>query len=331
MSSTPVFNSQGNVAQYARKNLLINGDFRVWQRGDPITTAASTDYFADRWSWVFGTTDASKAYSSGIPQADVSRLDGGNTWQMQQSVELPAAGEAGVFQIGQKFMLTYEYKVSDGSLVGSTHRIRFSDSSNNDNEGTMGTLTTLSEVAGTDGFTVVKILIEVTDAPLAANTCANIRLGVAVDGTQTPGVTIMSIRNVQLELGPEATDFEYRPIAEELALCQRYYRTNYPTGTAPGDILASGAARTTGARNFAGAAAVLASILFEFPVAMRVTPTITMYSWRTGNSGVFDNNGTADVAMSVIDVNNKGVFLQPSASVAANNLVAGMYTADAEL
>ena len=40
----------------------------------------------------------------------------------------------------------------------------------------------------------------------------------------------MSIGNVgidliQIEAGDEATDFEYRPIGEDLALCQRYYQT----------------------------------------------------------------------------------------------------------
>ena len=78
----------------------------------------------------------------------------------------------------------------------------------------------------------------------------------------------------QLEPGPVATPFEHRPIATELALCQRYYTAidgsfvgfSYQTDAQTGRI-----AECT------------------FPVTMRATPTVTTSSqvnWATINSTI---------------------------------------------
>jgi hypothetical protein len=63
-----------------------------------------------------------------------------------------------------------------------------------------------------------------------------------VAGTIKPGLTqgaTFFVTGVQLEVGPVATPFEYRPIGTELALCQRYFQLfdagaigNWNAGTA---------------------------------------------------------------------------------------------------
>lgn len=52
---------------------------------------------------------------------------------------------------------------------------------------------------------------------------------------QTAGAT-WQIAGVQLEEGSFATPFEQRPIGTELALCQRYYEKSYPVDVAPGAV-----------------------------------------------------------------------------------------------
>ena len=69
------------------------------------------------------------------------------------------------------------------------------------------------------------------------------------------------ITGIQLEVGRNATDFEYRSFGEELALCQRYYY-EYPKGNTY-NIIANGFANTSSNAIFH----------FQFPVPMRSTPS----------------------------------------------------------
>ena len=49
----------------------------------------------------------------------------------------------------------------------------------------------------------------------------------------TSGATFY-ITGVQLEVGTQATPFDWRPFTTELQLCQRYYQKSYDIGTVPG-------------------------------------------------------------------------------------------------
>ena len=43
-------NHSKSIKSVSNPNLLINGDFQVWQRGTSITTTSTNTYTADRWS-----------------------------------------------------------------------------------------------------------------------------------------------------------------------------------------------------------------------------------------------------------------------------------------
>jgi hypothetical protein len=89
----------------------------------------------------------------------------------------------------------------------------------------------------------------------------------AVSVSATTGATFY-ITGVQLEVGTQATSFEYRQYTNELQLCQRYYQAS--------------AYGTTSYPSSGGFARAYAS----FPVIMRATPTMTFTDLGSGGSSL---------------------------------------------
>jgi hypothetical protein len=104
----------------------------------------------------------------------------------------------------------------------------------------------------------------------------------------TSGATFY-LTGVQLEVGSTATSFDYRPFGTELALCQRYFETNFNYGTAPvaGLTFANSSGHVFSA--FTTTNARSEGILFAVP--KRGAPNITFY--RTSLNG--SNNNSWDL------------------------------------
>jgi hypothetical protein len=82
----------------------------------------------------------------------------------------------------------------------------------------------------------------------------------------------LAIGGIQLEVGKNATDFEYRSYGEELALCQRYFFKSLATRQS---ILYKGP--------------LWESAWYSFPVEMRANPTLAGGSWFLRNPGSNSN------------------------------------------
>jgi hypothetical protein len=108
----------------------------------------------------------------------------------------------------------------------------------------------------------------------------------------TSGATFY-ITGVQLEVGSQATSFEYVDYTTQLAMCQRYYERTYDIGTATGAITTAGSITTFPAR-FA------TYFPITFKVTKRATPTITGYSPSSGASGNWSINNSSDSAITGI-------------------------------
>jgi hypothetical protein len=219
---------QFNLIGAGRRNLIINGDFSVWQRGTSFT-GGNAYGSADRWVTYASGNGLTYSRSTNVPSgsglAYSMTCSGTPTGEflLSQGIELPAAGKAGVFYKGQQITISYYAKstVAGDKLrhfmafrTGSTSSSNQQFFENNSDQNTLST--EWKKFSNTYTITV---------DPNSANRCLtiNIRSRNAGNTGGTPAGNI-SVTGVQLELGKVATPFEHsRSYGEELALCQRYY------------------------------------------------------------------------------------------------------------
>jgi hypothetical protein len=124
----------------------------------------------------------------------------------------------------------------------------------------------------------------------------------------TNGATFY-ITGVQLEVGTQATSFEYRQIQQELALCQRYYYKNTAGATRP--FGSSFNTATTSARG-----------LVPFPVTMRISPTALEQSGTASDYQVFIPAGVVNCS-SVPTYSNSSAIMAQVIFPTAGSLTAG--------
>ena len=140
----------------------------------------------------------------------------------------------------------------------------------------------------------------------------------------TNGATFY-ITGVQLEVGSQATSFDYRQYGTELALCQRYFQKSFATGTAP----ANGLSDYSFQWNSGGAFNVVTS---QLKVSMRDTPTNTFYNPRSGGTAGYVTDGTSDYTVRNSNWNNNmvGIDTYPQGALTSKTLYV-MFTHSAEL
>jgi hypothetical protein len=105
------------------------------------------------------------------------------------------------------------------------------------------------------------------------------------------------ITGVQLEVGKNATEFEHRSFGEELALCQRYY-LKYGMDDLYG---IESAYSSTGAENIHASTAIATGVIVDsddalltmhLPVMMRARPSVNIVDSRISNGATYYNNAT---------------------------------------
>ena len=84
------------------------------------------------------------------------------------------------------------------------------------------------------------------------------------------------VTGVQLEVGTQATSFDYRPYGTELALCQRYFCTSFATYSGVTD--GSTSSGQTGLGMVYGANNSFQGVMGYTPVDMRTAPGVILYA-----------------------------------------------------
>ena len=197
------------LAAISNPNLLINGEFSVWQRGTIFTEG---DYAADRWWVVFhqsGQANQDTDAPAGLPYslALTSTLI-----TFGQAIELPRAGAA-LFSSGTIVTLSGWYRGEFDSEVFLSLKYRDQKSSNqNEQEFTsdQDNVITTSQEWKKFSIQYISPVINQTNTVLLLETSG-------INGS-------IKIAGFKLELGSVATPFIPDDPETNLAKCQRYYR-----------------------------------------------------------------------------------------------------------
>jgi len=312
--------------QFAHRNLLINGDMQVHQRGTSVASITTDGYrTADRWYTEIGnsslgtwtqsvendaptgsgfrkslkmlctTADASPAASDYILVQQ--RIEGQNLQQVKKGT---AAAE----------QLTVSFWVK--SNVTGTYNVALYDV---DNSGRAQSRTYTVSASATWEYKTLTFSADTTgalDNDNARSLDLSFWLGVGsnfTSGTANPADWNTTVGNlapgqvnvgaatnnywqitgVQLEVGATATPFEFKTVEDELLECQRYYYRNTP-GTAYGSQGLAQVRSTTQTQP-----------TIYFPTTMRATPTTVEFS----NIGI-ERAGIGIYAITAMTIQDSG-------------------------
>jgi hypothetical protein len=196
-----------------RRNLIINGDFQVSQRGDFTTSAVvgSIKYQIDRWySVIYSAASDTMQHKLNqvLPNGNITnsvRVTTGATGYvaLDQYIENPSIYSGKTFTISfwiKTNCNTTEVNVYNGSLFALT-----------------STAGRLNETSGD-----WKYFTRTFTMPSSGNTSFRVEFYTG-NAVSSPSGSYIEVAQVQLEVGKVATPFEYRSYGQELALCQRYY------------------------------------------------------------------------------------------------------------
>jgi hypothetical protein len=226
-----------NVGQFGNRNVIINGNFDVWQRG--ISQTSSAYGSDDRWSNLnSGSTKVASQQGFTLGQTDVvgnpkyysrtvvtSVAGAGNYVLKRQSVEgvTTFSGETVSFtfwakadankNIAVEFYQNFGSGGSPSGLVFLPSQTVSLTTSWAKHSLTFDIPSVSGKTLGTDGNDSLSFHFWF-EAGSDYNSRTN-SLG------QQSGT--FDIAQVQLEVGDTATPFEHRSYGQELALCQRYY------------------------------------------------------------------------------------------------------------
>ena len=257
---------QSNFA--AGKNKIINGDFRVWQRGTSFTPPNSAEvYNADRFLTTRNGTGATvtvsqQTFTAGT--APVAGYEGQYYLRFAQSV----AGTGGTFNgfnqriedvrtfAGQTVTISFWAKASAGltlSYLVLNQNFGAGGSATVTNSATNPTFTT-----SWARYTATIAIPSISGKTIGTSSFLDFALGFPSNAVQT-----IDLWGIQVEAGSVATAFQTATgnPASELAACQRYYYRLAPAYTASrlGMLQCDSTTQT--------------EAVIPFPVALRVVPT----------------------------------------------------------
>jgi hypothetical protein len=332
------------------RNDIINGDFAVSQRATSFTSTSSANnddtYTLDRWYILSDGNDIIDVTqeTSVVPTNELTAIAlDVETINKKFGIAQIIEQKNCVGLTGNTVTLSFKAKVSSVTKLDNVKCAIVAWS------GTADTVTSDIISAwgaeGTNPTLIANATYENTPANLSVTTSyATYSVSAAVDTASTKNIIVfiwsdvtdttlgdfLYITDVQLEKGSAATDFEFLPIDVSLGRCQRYFDKSYSLTTVAGTITYIGSIILEVGTNVTGL--LIQKIYFK--KTMRTAPTVVGFSTTTGTSGQFNilsvsRGVNQDAGVTMDHINQNGCVA--AVPMSSSSLMAGHYTADAEL
>jgi hypothetical protein len=309
--------SPGNPMGF--KNRIMNGDFRIWQRGTSFSSVASGQYTADRWQLSYRTAGVTIAQQNNTTYyaARLTNTDGSvQSFDFEQRIE-----DTSQFS-NTTYTLSFFAKASTSVTLGVNIYANYGSGGS-----TQDTIYS-NNVSLTTTRTKYTITLPFPD--MSAKTIVAIGSGgsyvrTIFSITSLPASAWYEVDSVQVEPGSVATSFDYRPYPAEFQLCQRYYQApcgSSTSGIGQGGIGTFYAVTTSEAFN-----------TINFPVPMRTTPTVTFYNGGGTSGGAHGLGSSGDSTGFTLDrLSPQGLGrMLKGGGLTAGYLYAIIFQANAEL
>ena len=342
-------------APLSNRNVLINGNFDIWQRG---TSQTSVGYGSDdRWTnFHSGSTKTHSQQTFALGQTDVP----GNPKYFSRTVASSVAGAS-------NYVLKLQRIESVATLAGQTATLSFwakADAPKNmaveftqyfgaggSPSSTVNAIgvTTIALTTSWKKYTVTVDIPSVAGKTLGTAGDDNLQIYFWFDGgsnwdnrTNSLGQQsgTFDIAQVQLEAGSKATAFEKRPFQQELALCQRYFEKSYNLNVPPGTNVSAGTSVCSVTSSVTSLSRLFLDVRYAVPkrttavMGSSVNP-IKIYSEDGTLNAVSQYNASA-TKLTVNSVanssfNSLGNFMNMSTNATSGQAYFFHWTADAEL
>jgi len=270
--------SKSEINSLSKKNYIINGNFDFWQRGSSST--ANGVYLADRFVSYNG--DGARTYSKGTFTYGQTEVPNNPKYYLRHQQTAPASvSSPSIHQriedvktlSGQAVIASFYAKVASGTLQVIP---RFAQ--NFGSGGSVGVDTdgnTLTITSQWQKFTATVNIPSISGKTVGS--ASSLALILVLPKTITYD---FCLAQVQLEKGSAATDFQFRHIAEELVLCQRYFQKSYPVDVDPQTVTGEGILSY-----FSDGVSMTQGGQLSYAPEMRTTPTVSVYNPATGAAG----------------------------------------------
>ena len=211
---------QQELLGIGRRNIVMNGGFDVWQRGNSVTKAGNSynNFTADRWSAYFAGTYTQQRTT--LPNGDyVNYFRGVLGTTSSNRINLNHFIENGNSIMSGKYVTVSFWLACD--QPGSEVNVKLQTTSGTN----FSSYTQIANkyIKTEQDWKKYEITFHCSND--LGNNSARPHGLLEFDGSdaQWPNGSTFEIAQVQIEIGRASTPFEHRSYGEELALCQRYY------------------------------------------------------------------------------------------------------------